>query len=374
MYQYGKPQDLANADLTQITLGNAGTAFDAVFPSYSMSVIVLNAPAASLTPPTIAVPASATPAPVVGTLANVSVLGNDAAGASTLTYTWSATGPAPVTFSPNGTNAARNATAVFAAAGPYTLTATVTDQAGLSVQSAVAVTVNQTLTKIKITPATASLAPGKSQQFTATGTDQFGGAMGVTPIWTVSGGGTMTSSGFFTAAIAGGPYAAKAADGSIIGTASVTVTSAAPALQINAGGKAAAPFAADRDFTGGTAYATAATISTAGVTNPAPAAVYQTQRYGNFTYTLPGLVPGAPYTLRLHLSEIYWPAAGRRLFSVQVNGAQVLTSFDVFKAAGGRNRALVESFPVTAGASGQVVVQFVTNKDNACVSGLEILH
>ena len=158
--------------------------------------------------------------------------------------------------------------------------------------------------------------------------------------------------------------------------AALTVTSAAPApvLQVNAGGKAAAPFAADRDFTGGTAYATAAAVTTAGVTNPAPAAVYQTQRYGNFTYALPGLTPGGSYTLRLHLSEIYWTAAGRRLFSVRVNGAQVLTSFDVFKAAGGRNKAVVEAFPVTAGASGQVVVQFVTNKDNACVSGLEILH
>jgi hypothetical protein len=42
VYQYGKPQDLANADLVQATINNAGTNFSYVFPSYSMTVILLN--------------------------------------------------------------------------------------------------------------------------------------------------------------------------------------------------------------------------------------------------------------------------------------------------------------------------------------------
>src|SRR5439155_3064480 len=62
--------------------------------------------------------------PVTGTTATASVSGSAPAGESTLTYTWSATGPAPVVFTPNGTNAAKNTTATYAAPGSYTLTAT----------------------------------------------------------------------------------------------------------------------------------------------------------------------------------------------------------------------------------------------------------
>ena len=60
-------------------------------------------------PPTVASPATAAPKPVAGTTTMLSVLGADASGESSLTYTWSLlSGPAgaPVpTFSANGTNA-----------------------------------------------------------------------------------------------------------------------------------------------------------------------------------------------------------------------------------------------------------------------------
>ena len=70
-------------------------------------------------------------------------------------------------------------------------------------------------------------------------------------------------------------------------------------VQISAGGPAAAPFAADEDFTGGATSDTTHAITTTGLTNPAPQSVYQHNRYGNFTYTIPGLTPGASYTVRL---------------------------------------------------------------------------
>src|SRR6202041_1069889 len=54
-------------------------------------------------------------------------------------------------------------------------------------------------------------------------------------------------------------------------------------VDISAGGPAAAPFAADEDFAGGTAAATTTAITTTGVTNPAPQSVYQHNRNGNFT-------------------------------------------------------------------------------------------
>ncbi|MBA3826570.1 MAG: glucosylceramidase [Ktedonobacterales bacterium] len=97
---------------------------------------------------------------------------------------------------------------------------------------------------------------------------------------------------------------------------------------INAGGGSAGTFAADGNFSGGQTYATTAAIATSGVTNPAPQAVYQTERYGNFTYTLPNLLPGAQYAVRLHFDEIYWTSSGQRLFNLTINGSQVLTNFD----------------------------------------------
>ncbi len=147
-----------------------------------------------------------------------------------------------------------------------------------------------------------------------------------------------------------------------------------PVAQINAGGAAAGSFAADTEFYGGSTYATSAAISTSGVTSPAPPAVYQTERYGSFTYTVPNLTPGASYTLRLHFAEIYWNSAGQRVFNVSVNETAVLTNFDIFAAAGGANKAVIETIPVTADANGKVTIAFTTVKDNAKLSGLELLH
>ena len=144
-------------------------------------------------------------------------------------------------------------------------------------------------------------------------------------------------------------------------------------VDINAGGAAAGSYLADTDFTGGTASSTTATINTSLVANPAPLAVYQTERFGDFTYTIPNLTPGASYTVNLHFAEIYWTAAGKREFNVLINGATALTNFDVFAAAGGENIAIVKSFPATAASNGTITIQFTTGAaDLPKVSGIEI--
>jgi hypothetical protein len=143
-------------------------------------------------------------------------------------------------------------------------------------------------------------------------------------------------------------------------------------VNISAGGPAAAPFVADQDFSGGTATSTTNAISTTGITNPAPQSVYQHNRYGNFTYTIPSLTAGASYTVRLDFAETYWTAAGSRTFNVLINGTQVLTSFDIFATAGGQNKAVAESFTATASSAGAITIQFVTVKDNAQVNGIEV--
>ena len=143
-------------------------------------------------------------------------------------------------------------------------------------------------------------------------------------------------------------------------------------VDISAGGPAAAPFVADEDFTGGATAATTHAITTTGLTNPAPQSVYQHNRYGNFTYTVPGLTAGASYTVRLHFAEEYWTTAGSRTFNVLINGTQVLTNFDIFATAGGEYIAVIEPFTATASSTGTVTIQFVTVKDNAQINGIEV--
>jgi hypothetical protein len=117
------------------------------------------------------------------------------------------------------------------------------------------------------------------------------------------------------------------------------------------------------------------TITISGITNPAPMAVYQSERYGNSTYTLPNLTSGRQYTVRMHFAELNWTAAGKRKFNVVINGTTVLSSFDLYATAGARYKAVLREFTATASSSGQIVINFnnITNYDNATIGGIEIV-
>jgi hypothetical protein len=148
---------------------------------------------------------------------------------------------------------------------------------------------------------------------------------------------------------------------------------------INSGGPAVSPFVADEDFTGGGTINHANTINTSKVTNPAPAAVYQTARVAatagagtTFSYTIGGFTAGTNYLVRLHFAETFHTTAGSRVFNVSINGTQVLTNFDIFATAGGENIANIQQFTEPANASGQFVILFTTDVDKALISGIEI--
>src|SRR5207248_1095324 len=147
----------------------------------------------------------------------LSVLGADNAGEANLTYTWAANGLAAVSFSANGTNASKNTVASFSAPGSYTFTVTITNQLGLTATSSVNVTVNPTLATINVAPAAATVNQNGQQQFSATGRDQFGGVMNPQPTftWSVSGGGSITQSGLFTAGSSFGTFTVTAQSGGV---------------------------------------------------------------------------------------------------------------------------------------------------------------
>ncbi|MGA8366184.1 MAG: malectin domain-containing carbohydrate-binding protein [Candidatus Acidiferrales bacterium] len=156
--------------------------------------------------------------------------------------------------------------------------------------------------------------------------------------------------------------------------ASATTPAAPPlTIQINAGGPAVSPFVADEDFSGGSTIDHANTINTSKVTNPAPAAVYQTARVNNFTYTIGGFNPGSSQLVRLHFCETFFTTTGSRVFNVSINGTQVLTNFDIIAASGGENIANIQQFTEPANSSGQYVISFTPTVNEALVSGIEIL-
>jgi hypothetical protein len=154
----------------------------------------------------------------------------------------------------------------------------------------------------------------------------------------------------------------------------ITASASRTIYQIDCGSSSGvSPFAADRYYSGGTARSVANDISTTGVTNPAPVGVYKSERYGNITYTLPNLVAGAQYTVRLHFAETWWTASGKRKFYVTINGTTVLPNFDIYATTGARYKAMVREFTATANSSGKIEVKFVSLTDNATIEGIELI-
>ena len=106
-------------------------------------------------------------------------------------------------------------------------------------------------------------------------------------------------------------------------TATFNPTGGGDTVSINAGGSATGSFAADQYFSGGSTYTNTATIDMSQITsNPPPAAIFNTERYGAMTYTIPNR--SGAQTVTLYFAETYVTAAGQRLFNVSINGTTVL--------------------------------------------------
>lgn len=101
--------------------------------------------------------------------------------------------------------------------------------------------------------------------------------------------------------------------------------------------------------------------------------LYRTQRWGDFTTTVPGLLPRTTYTVRLLLAETYWQGAGRRVFDVTSRGATVRSRVDVAALAGGPNRATSVDVRATTDAAGTLDVGFRGVVDEPSVAGIQVL-
>ena len=144
-------------------------------------------------------------------------------------------------------------------------------------------------------------------------------------------------------------------------------------VAIAAGGTGGGGFSADQDYSGGSTYSTTQNIDLTATANAGPQSVYQNERWGDFTYTIPNLTPNEHYNVRLTFSENFFNAPQQRLFNVAINGTAVLMNFDIWSAAGAEYTAVAKQFQAQANNSGQIVISFANGSaNNAKVDAIEI--
>src|SRR5256884_2971654 len=94
--------------------------------------------------------------------------------------------------------------------------------------------------------------------------------------------------------------------------------------------------------------------------------------HASFGYSIP--LADGNYNVTLDFAETYVTAAGQRIFSVSINGTQVLTNFDIYAAAGGMNIAVQRTFPVTV-TNGTLSVNFIPGAvENPKINGMEVVE
>jgi alpha-amylase len=101
--------------------------------------------------------------------------------------------------------------------------------------------------------------------------------------------------------------------------------------------------------------------------------LYQWERYasgGTFSYLFD--CPEGIYEIQLLEAETYWSTNGQREFNLFIQGQQVLTNFDIFAAAGGKNIPITLVF-TAAVSDAQLEMDFVDGADDkARASGIQV--
>ena len=98
--------------------------------------------------------------------------------------------------------------------------------------------------------------------------------------------------------------------------------------------------------------------------------LYQSEYYGqDFSYD--AAVANGNYDVTLKFAEIYFSAAGKRVFDVTIEDQLVLDDFDIFAEAGGKNIALDRTFTVEV-TDGNIDLDFLGSVNNAKISAIEI--
>ncbi len=229
---------------------------------------------------------------------------------------------------------------------------------------------------VQVSPTTAGLHASQQQQFAASVTGNANTAVNWTytpQIGTLAANGLYTAPASVTTAQTVSVTAISQADTTKSAIASVNLLppagSFAPVF-VHSGGAAYTDTLA-QVWSADTAFASGETANTtSSIANTPDPKLYQTERYGNFSYQF--TVPNGSYNVVLKFAEIYWTKPGQRIFNVSINGTQVLTNFDIVAAAGAALTAIDKTYPVAV-TTGQITIQFTSGSANLPkVSAIEI--
>lgn len=155
-------------------------------------------------------------------------------------------------------------------------------------------------------------------------------------------------------------------------------------LRVNAGddkaytGKAGQTWQAGKEYIrgGGFGFVGGSTVDRGtdmAIEGTAEARIYQTEHYEMSGFKAE--VPNGKYTVRLHFAETYdgITGAGERVFDVTLQDKEVLRDFDVFKTAGGSQKAVVKEFRGVAVNDGVLSIGFAQKVQLPEINGIEII-
>jgi uncharacterized protein YjdB len=272
-----------------------------------------------------------------------------------------------------------NASGLVTGVAPGIATITVTTQdGGKTAQSSIKVTPTVGVTSVTLDPAIA-IGLGISKNLTATvlpadaTNKKVSWASSDTTVARINASGLVTGLKLGTTTIT-----VTTEDGAKTATSLLTVGTVVVAN--NCGGPTIGHFIADSPQSGYQwSISTPTAIDLTGVSSPAPADAYRSQRNGGqpLVYSYGNLVPNSLYVVRLHFAEITTSiTAGKRKFNVTGTsvGDTLLKNFDIIAQAGGRYKGIVREFSVRSNASGVLNVVFrpIANFDYAAVNAIEV--
>ncbi len=384
--------------------GGANRAVDRTFTVHGTSTINIQFIAGSADQPKIsaieikpAVPVAVQVSPATASLGanQTQQFTATVSNSSNTAVTWS-TSPSLGTVSSTGLY-----TAPSAFAGQQMVTVTATSVADPTKSASASVTLIPPDFSISASPGSQSVVQGGGTSYVASISPSNGfnsavtfsvsglpaGAAGTFSPASVTGSGTTTLNVTTSGSTPVGTYTVTitGTSGTLVHTTTATLFVGAPGssfnpTRINSGGPAFTGsqgliWSADTAFTGGS---TGSIPSSTAIANTVDDTLYQTERYGAFTYTL--TVPAGNYQVTLKFAETYFTsgaASGQRVFNVAINGTTVLTNFDIKAAAGGANIAVDRTFATTAAAtSNNLQIQFIhlaTQADLPKVDAIEVI-
>lgn len=113
---------------------------------------------------------------------------------------------------------------------------------------------------------------------------------------------------------------------------STSTSTGSVVFAVNAGGSSfkasnGITYSADKNYSSGSTYKVSSSIS-----NTSDDVLYQSERYGSFSYNIP--LSDGTYEITFRTSENFHKASAKRKFDITAEGKEIVSNLDIFSVAG----------------------------------------